>query len=175
MQPILKQQKTIFNHRILKVMKKLNYVTILFVGLFLMSVTTSAANIRNGFNEYEITSVNDVHVGRDVKAIWKLSYSNNEAPATVVKRKTFDGVEYVVQTAYFAVSYAQTARGFGAKEVRKSWSHVPRKITHAVICEKELANQAIITQNEVNDEQALGLIASYLPDLLNDGYTHLLN
>jgi hypothetical protein len=38
-----------------------------------------------------------------------------------------------------------------------------------------MKNQQIITPNKVDDEKALGLIASYLPDLLNDGYTHLLN
>ncbi len=156
-------------------MRNLNNIAILLVALFFVSLSASATNGSTGFNKYEITTVNGLHLGKSVKAIWTLSYSHNEAPITVVKRKTMEGIEYIVQTDYFAVSYAATATGFGAKEVRKSWSTVPRKITNAVISQKEMARQAIITPNSVNDEQALGLIASYLPDLINEGYTHILN
>lgn len=159
----------------LKVMKNLNYVTILVVGFLFVAISASAAGVRNEFKEYEITSVEDIHVGKNVKAIWTLRYSNDEAPVTVVKRKTIDGIAYVVQGSHFAVSYTATSAGFGAKEVRKSWSSVPSKITNAVISKKELAKQAVITPAVVNDERALGLIANYLPDLINDGYTHLLN
>lgn len=156
-------------------MKNLNYVTILVVGFLFVAVSATATGIRNEFKEYEITSVEDIHVGKNVKAIWTLSYSNEEVPVTVVKRKTLEGVEYVVQTNHFAVSYVATSNGFGAKEVRNAWSSVPKKINNAVISKDELAKQAIITPNKVDDKTALGLIAGFLPELLNDGYTHLLN
>lgn len=156
-------------------MKKVNYVTILFVLFFIVSAVANASGVRTDFKEYEITPVEDVHMGKNVKAIWTVSYNKKEAPVTVVKRKTIEGIEYVVQGEYFAVSYIASSKGFGAKEVRKSWSNVHRKINNAVICKKELARQQIITPNKVNDELALGLIASYLPELINEGYTHLLN
>ena len=114
-------------------------------------------------------------MGKNVKAVWTVSYSTTEAPVTVVKRITIKGVEYLVQNKYFAVSYVCTEKGFGAKEVRKVWSNVPKIITKAVISSKELSEQEIITPNKVNDEMALGLIANFLPELINDTYTHLLN
>ena len=156
-------------------MKNLNYVTILVVGFLFVAISANATGIRTEFKEYEINSVEDIHLGKNVKAIWTLSYSETEDAVTVVKRKTIEGTEYVVHSNHFAVSYAATANGFGAKEVRKAWSSVPRKITNAVICKEELAKQEIITPNKVDDKKALGLIASYLPELINDGYTHLLN
>ena len=52
---------------------------------------------------------------------------------------------------------------------------ITKKISRAVISREEMKRQQIITPNRVDDERALGLIASYLPDLVNDGYTHLLN
>jgi hypothetical protein len=156
-------------------MKNLNYVTILVVGFLFVAISASATGVRKEFKAYEIISVEDIHVGKNVKAIWTLSYSNDEAPVTVVKRKTVEGIEYVVQSNHFAVSYVATVHGFGAKAVRSAWSSVPKKINNAVISKAELANQAIITPNKVDDERALGLIASYLPELINDGYTHLLN
>ena len=156
-------------------MKKLNYVAVLAVVFIFTAVAANATGVKNELNEYEITPVEDLHMGKNVKGIWTLSYSKDEAPVTVVKRKTVDGIEYVVQSNYFAVSYASTVKGFGAKEVRKAWTNVPRKISKAVINGEELARQEIITPNKVDDKMALGLIASYLPDLLNDSYTHLLN
>jgi hypothetical protein len=156
-------------------MKKLNYVTILVLGLIILSVTTNANGVRKEFKAYEITTINDLHVSKKVQAIWTVSYSNEEAPVTIVKRKTAEGIEYVVQGKFFAVSYTNTSKGFGAKAVRKSWTSVPKQINNAVINKEELARQEIILPNKVEDEYALGLIASYLPDLINDNYTHLLN
>uniref|UniRef100_UPI003217F90E hypothetical protein n=1 Tax=uncultured Draconibacterium sp. TaxID=1573823 RepID=UPI003217F90E len=156
-------------------MKKLNFVTVLVVGLLLATISVHAAGLNKVFNDYEYVLIEDVHVSKKVKAIWTLSYNDSEIPVTVVKRKTLEGVEYVVQSQYFAVSYASGVSGFGAKEVRGAWSNVPKKINNAVICKNELQKQAIITPNKVDDKRALGLIASYLPELINEGYTHLLH
>lgn len=157
-------------------MKKLN-VTILAVAFLLVSVVASASETgsRAAFKAYEIEEVDNLYMGKSVKSLWTLRYSATEEPVTVVKRKTLEGVEYVVHSKHFEISYATTVYGFGAKETRRSWSEVPRKITRAVISQEELARQKVISPNKVNDEIALGLIASYLPDLINDGYTHLLN
>jgi len=156
-------------------MKKLNLLSVIAICLLVVSVSANATGLRTEFKEYEISTVDDLYVGKKVDAIWTLSYSANEVPVTVVKRSTMDGVEYVVHSKFFEVSYASTANGFGTKEVRKSWSNVPKKISKAVISQEEMKKQQIITPNKVDDEKALGLIASYLPDLINDGYTHLLN
>ena len=156
-------------------MKKLNYVAVLVVALFLVSLSANATGLRTEFKAFEIEEVNNLYMGKTVKALWTVSYSAVEEPVTVVKRKTLEGTEYVVHSKHFEVSYAMTNKGFGAKETRKSWSNVPKKITKAVINKEELARQEIITPNHVDDEKALGLIASFLPNLINDGYTHLLN
>lgn len=161
----------------MNVMKKLNYVAVLVVAFLFVSAVSNATGTgsRLEFNTFDIEEVDNLYMGKAVKAIWTVSYSTNEEPVTVVKRKTLEGVEYVVHSKHFEVSYATTADGFGAKETRRSWSEVPRRISRAVINDDELARQKIITPKKVDDEQALGLIASFLPDLVNDGYTHLLN
>jgi hypothetical protein len=156
-------------------MKKLNYVTILVVVFFLVSTAANATGLRTAFKAYEIEEVDNLYLGKSVKALWTLRYNANEEAVTVVKRKTLEGTEYVVYSKYFEISYANTAEGFGAKEVRRAWSNVPREINRAIISQQELARQRVLTSNRVDDAKALGLIASYLPDLINDGYTHLLN
>ncbi|WP_346863608.1 hypothetical protein [uncultured Draconibacterium sp.] len=156
-------------------MKKLNFAIVLLAAFFLVSLTANATGLRTEFKAYEIEELNNLHMGKEVKALWTVSYSANEEPVTIVKRKTLEGVEYVVHSKHFEVSYATTVDGFGAKETRRSWCDVPRKITNAVISKDELARQQVITPNKVDDKMAVGLIASYLPLLVNDGYTHLLN
>lgn len=176
--PSIKQRlktETVLLTKKIKVMKKLNVLFTMFVCLVLVSTTVLATGSRTEFKEFNITLVDDIVVGKDVKAIWTVSYDNAEKPVTIVKRKTIEGTEYVVYSKYFEVSYLASAKGFGTKMVRNSWSNVPKKINRAVINEQEFKKQEIITPNVVNDEMALGLIASYLPFLLNDGYTHLLN
>jgi hypothetical protein len=59
--------------------------------------------------------------------------------------------------------------------MKKSWRNVPKQISDAVLNQEEVKKQAIITPNKVDDETALGLIAGFLPQLINEGYTHLLN
>ena len=156
-------------------MKKFGLFTAAVLCLVVATVSANASGTRTEFNAYEIESVDDLFVGKKVDAIWTLSYSTDEVPVTVVKRNTLGGVEYVVHSKFFEVSYEASANGFGAKELRKSWSKVPKKISKAVISQEQLARQEVITPNKVDDEKALGLIASYLPELINDGYTHLLN
>ncbi len=156
-------------------MSKLNGTLTIFVCIILVSTSVFATNTRKEFREFEITSVNDIIVGKSVEAIWTVGYGENEKPVTVVKRKTIEGPEYIVYSKHFEVSYGITSKGFGTKEVRNSWSNVPKKINRAVISRKEFNKQRVITTNKVDDETALGLIASYLPFLINDGYTHLLN
>jgi len=156
-------------------MKKVSLFSLIVACLLVVTNFASATGSRTEFKDFSITAMDDLVLGKKVEAVWTISYSSDEKPVTVVKRSTFEGTEYVVHSQYFEVSYLASAEGFGTKEVRNSWRNVPKKINNAVISHEEFMRQQVITPNKVDDEQALGLIASYLPDLVNDGYTHLLN
>lgn len=157
-------------------MKKRNLITALVLVFFFSVAVASATEIRSPFSKYEIVPVENLHMGTDVKGIWTIRYNEAEAPVTVVKHSTKNGAEYVVESDFFVVSYAAGSNGFGCKETRKAWCNVPKKISRAVINPRVMEQQKILTPNrQLNDDEALGLIASYLPELLNDGYTHLLN
>lgn len=156
-------------------MKKLKMLASVLVCLVLVSGSALATSYRSEFKEYKIKAIDDVVEGKSVKKVWELSYNNSDTPVKVEKRKTLDGCEYIVYSKYFEVSYLACSKSFGTKSVRKSWSHVPQKINSAVINMKEFKRQQILTPNKIDDEQALGLIAAYLPLLINEGYTHVLN
>ncbi|GAB1451656.1 hypothetical protein MASR2M47_17120 [Draconibacterium sp.] len=156
-------------------MKKLKGLASVLICLVLVSGTALATGFRTEFKEYTIKAVSDVVDAKSVEATWEINYNNSETPVTVEKRKTSDGCVYVVYSKYFEVSYLACSKGFGSKMTKKSWGHVPQRINDAVINMNELKRQEILTPNKVDDEQALGLIASYLPYLINEGYTHVLN
>jgi len=156
-------------------MKKLSVVSSLFVVVLFLSVTVSATGIHSGFENCRITAVDDIFVGKKIEKVWTLNYNPQESSVTVMKRKTADGTDYMVRSAYFEVCYSLTAEGFGVKKLKPALCNIPCKITKAVIDPKEMEHQRVITPNNVDDKAAVALIASYLPDLLNDAYTHLLN
>lgn len=156
-------------------MKKVSLFSLIVACLLVVTNVANATGSRTEFKDFSITAMDDLVLGKRVEAVWTISYSSDEKPVTVVKRNTLEGTEYVVHSQFFEVCYLASAEGFGTKEVRSSLRNVPKKINNAVISHEEFMRQQIITPNKVDDEKALGLIASYLPDLVNDGYTHLLN
>lgn len=156
-------------------MKKLNVLFVIAVTLIFVAATAKATETSREFSNFEITPVNDLYLGSKVKKVWTINYGTDASPITVVKHKTIEGVVYAVHSRFFEISYLCNNEGFGAKKLRKSWCNVPSKITDAVIDTAELERQRIISPEKINDEFAVGLIASYLPSLINDAYTHLLN
>jgi hypothetical protein len=155
-------------------MKKSIFI-LLFAFAMISVLTTNATETKTRISNCEITELDDLHFGKSIKKVWTLNYTDNEAPVTVVKRKTLEGIEYVVYAKHFEVSYLSTHEGFGVKNIKKSWRMVPAKITKAVINEEQMKRQQVITTQNVDDEYAIGLIAGFLPDLLNKGYEHLLS
>jgi hypothetical protein len=158
-----------------KTMKKFKVITVFVVCVFLTSAYAGAVETNKGVRNYEIESVDNVQMGKSVEKVWTLTYEGSENPVTVIKRSTLDGTFYVVNSKFFEVCYLASSNGFGTRSVKKAWSNVPRQINSAVLNAEEIKRQQTLTLSKVDDEKALGLIASYLPGLLNEQYEHLLN
>lgn len=156
-------------------MKELKMFSAFVVCFLFVLVNVNAVGYRTGFNDYEIEEVENLNLGKSVEKVWTLTYNGSETPVTVIKRNSLDGTVYQVNSKFFEVCYASTSKGFGARTLKRSWSSVPPQINNVVINFEAIKKQQIITPNKIDDGQALGLIASYLPGLLNDQYTHLLN
>jgi len=157
-------------------MKNVKLLSVFVVCFLVLTASVNATGFRSEFKDYEIEAVDDLNFGKKVEKVWTLTYNSSEKPVTVLKHKTLDGVEYMVRNDFFEVCYAITSNGFGAKKVKNSWSNVPRQINRVVLNKEQLKRQEVISpKKEMEDEKALGLIANFLPDLINDEYTHLLN
>ncbi len=156
-------------------MKKLKVLSVFVICCLIVSVSANAVEFRKDYNNYEITAVDNTNLAKDVEKVWNLTYEGSENPITVTKRKIADGTAYVVNSKHFEVCYMSSSKGFGARTVKKAWSSVPLQINTVILNPNELNRQKTIVPSEVDDEMALGLIASYLPGLLNEQYKHLLN
>lgn len=148
-------------------------LTAIAVLLFACSFTF-ANSTENETVEFAITPVENLYLGKSVEKLWTISYSKQEKPVTIALRKVANGKEYVVRSEFFEVIYASDKKGFGVKKIHTSLKEVPGKINTSVLNKQQMQNQKILTPNKVSDAYALDLIASYLPDLLNGGYKHLL-
>lgn len=145
------------------------------VALAVVTITASAVSDDRTFEEYDISPLAEVN-NVDAKAdkAWVLSYAE-ESPIVITMQESKNCKTYIVRADHFEVAYQCSKKGFGARNVSFKNSTVPYELTSSVINSKELAKQKIISPNKMDDEKALGLIAAYLPDLVNPSYKHLLN
>jgi hypothetical protein len=125
-------------------------------------------------NRVEVTAVEDLHLGNSIEKLWKVSYSKDETPVTIALRPTSKGTEYLVRSEFFEVIYANDKHGFGVRKMPASLQEVPETINSFVLNKQQLQQQKVLTPEKVSDEEALKLIVSYLPDLLNENYQHLI-
>lgn len=125
-------------------------------------------------NKVEVTAVDDLHLGNSIEKLWKVNFSKEGTPVTIALRPTAKGTEYVVRSEFFEVIYANDKHGFGVRKMPASMKEVPDPINSFVLNKQQMQQQKILTPDKVSDEVALGLIVSYLPDLLNVNYQHLI-
>jgi hypothetical protein len=113
-------------------------------------------------------------LGKSAEKVWTISYSQQEKPVTIALRTVSGTKEYVVRAEFFEVIYTSDNEGFGVRKIHSTLRQIPEKINASVLNKQQIKQQTVLTPNKVSDAFALELIASYLPDLLNAGYKHLI-
>ena len=107
-------------------------------------------------------------------SVWNLKYSESENPIRITMEEKNGIKEYTVRNKFFEVAYVINKSGFGARLVKPGKAQVPDQILSQIINQDALKNQKIISNSQIDNATALNLIASYLPDLINNNYKHLL-
>ena len=104
---------------------------------------------------------------------WNLKYSESENAISITMSEKDGEKEYTVRSKFFEVAYVVNKNGFGARMIKAGKATVPVQILDQIINKDALNNQKIISDGQIDNATALNLIASYLPDLINDNYKHL--
>jgi hypothetical protein len=146
-----------------------------FVAIFLFGYSFSfASQTKKEAHEIAITPVENLYLGKSVEKVWTISYSEQKRPVTIALHTVSNGKEYIVRSEFFEVIYTSGKAGFGVKKMHSMLKEVPNETNVSVLNKQQMKGQKIITTNDVSDTYALGLIASYLPDLLNEEYKYLI-
>jgi len=106
-------------------------------------------------------------------SVWNLKYSDSDNSIKITMIEKNGEKEYTVRSKFFEVAYILNKNGFGARKVKASMAQVPGQILDKIISQDALSRQKVISDTQIDEKTALNLIASYLPDLLNDNYKHL--
>lgn len=154
-------------------MKSINRVfgrtSLIFAMFIVISLVGFSVNATTVLNEsFTITPDNSVNT----KA-WNLKYSESENAIKITMSENNGQKEYTVRSKFFEVAYVMNKNGFGARLIKGNNARVPDQILESILNKAALNNQKIISTAQIDNETAVNLIASYLPDLINSNYKHL--
>jgi len=155
-------------------MKTMTFRSAMFGLLLMVSSISFAGTVETETQEVKITPVENLHLGKTAEKVWTLNFSDQKKPVTVTMHQVGNTKEYLVRSEYFEVAYIAGKQGFGVTAMPRSLREIPVEINYSVLNKQQIENQKILTPNQITEDYALQLIASYLPDLLNERYKHLL-
>ncbi|HNW50320.1 MAG TPA: hypothetical protein PKH79_04505 [Prolixibacteraceae bacterium] len=152
--------------------------TILLVALFVLGMAATAAKADNltlsgdsqtKFGTYQLTPSSNYTVINDVAyKTWELTYSGSAEKYILFVVQGKDGnCCYNVKGDNFEVRYAVTSDGFGVRMVDPAFSSFSRKQLTKKLNIEQLQSQAVISSGQKSEEEYLGLIACFMPLLLN--------
>ncbi len=154
-------------------MKKIDCLLGRVVLIFVFIIITFHTNVRgevsaSSNNNFSITSNNTIN-----SSGWNLNYSASENGFKITLLENKGEKVFTVRSKFFEIAYVLNKNGFGARMIKGGQAEVPAQILNQILNEDALKQQKIISDASINDETALNLIASYLPDLININYKHL--
>lgn len=125
------------------------------------------------FGQYTIVNAETPMVYNDqVLKTYVLTYENTNKPITIallcenkLKCKTF-----IVRTNEFEVEYTCKNNVFGVKKIEKRFQKLPSDEMHLKLNHINYYSQRIICKNKNSEDELLGLIACYFPNLVNEQY-----
>ncbi|MFA5327847.1 MAG: hypothetical protein WC384_08665 [Prolixibacteraceae bacterium] len=157
-------------------MKKKNlFVHVMLIVFTLISVNVWAGNEGSFNSNYKISPDLNFTPTSVFQKSWEIAYGESKTPVHVFLKETKKGQEYLVRTKYFEVKYINGSNGFGVRMVTGTESTVSEALNTAVLNQLQLNSQKCISTEAIDASRVLEMIASYLPDLVNEQYNSILN
>jgi len=157
-------------------MKKRNlFVHVMLVVFTLISINVWAGNEESFSSIHKISPDLNFNPSSGFLKSWEIAYGESKTPVHVFMKETKKGQEYLVRTKYFEVKYVNGSAGFGVRTVSETERTVSEALNDAVLNQTQLVGQKCISADAIGNDQILEMIASYLPDLINEQYNSILN
>jgi len=151
------------------------FVQAVLIVFTLISINVWAGNEESFNSNYKISPDQNFTPSSVFQKSWEISYGESKNPVHVLLKETKKGQEYLIRTKYFEVKYVNGSNGFGVKMVNGSESTVSESLNSAVLNQTQLNSQKCISGEPIESTKVLDMIASYLPDLINEQYNSILN
>jgi hypothetical protein len=155
-------------------------ILILTICVALVSLGASAkitdskaltGNSLTEFGKYSIT-VSDAPmvVNNEVVKTYDLSYENTANPVRIGVVKADECMVYLVRSDDFEIQYSCKKGVFGVKKIDAQYQTLPKEEMDAKLDRVGYLAQRVICTNKKSEDELLGLIACYLPALVNEEY-----
>ena len=154
---------------------------ILTVCIAILSMSASAGNIKNGqalkgasltdFGNYTIVNADVPMVVNNVAIeTYDLKYVNNNCNVRIGLVKGKKCTTFIVRTNGFEVEYTCDKSIFGVKKIEKKYQQISKEENECKLDRVGYFAQRVICQNKKSDDELLGLIACYFPNLVKTEY-----
>lgn len=155
-------------------MKRITFLLAMVLTSMITFGSYSSVNFLEGdsntdFGKYTITASDQVVVIDNVAyQTWKLNYENNLEEYCVFYAPGTDGqCCFVVRCgAEFEVQYAKDEKGFGVRLVDPAMRMMSKKEAMKAINYDNFTRQMLLTSKDKSVEEYLGLLACYMPQLI---------
>lgn len=130
-----------------------------------------SGNSLTDFGKYTIEN-SDVPmvVDNQVLRTYELNYERTNNPVQIGLLKEKDCTTFIVRSDEFEIAYTCNKGVFGVKKVDKKFQEIPKEEMDAKLNKVSYYSQRVICQNKKSEEELLGLIACYFPNLVNEEY-----
>ena len=123
------------------------------------------------FGKYTIVQSENPMVFNDkVIETFDLIYENTNHPIRIGVVDEKDCKNFIVRSDVFEVEYICTKGVFGVKKLDKKYQELPSESNEAKLNKVSYYSQRVICRNPKTQDELLGLIACYFPDLVNEEY-----
>lgn len=130
-----------------------------------------SGNSLTDFGKYTIENSDVPMVVNDqVLKTYDLTYERTNDIVQIGLFKEKDCTTYIVRSDEFEISYTCNKGVFGVKKMDKKFQTIPKEEMDAKLDKVGYYAQRVICQNKKSEEELLGLIACYFPNLVNEEY-----
>ena len=131
-----------------------------------------SGNSLTDFGKYTIENASQpLSVNGEEVPTFNLMYENTRRPIQIGVVSTKEKcTNFIVKCAEFEVEYVCNQGIFGVKKISKEFRELPVEAIEAKLNRVSYFAQRVISQNPKSQEELLGLIACYFPNLINEEY-----
>jgi len=111
-------------------------------------------------------------VNNKVVKTYELTYENTDNPIRigVINDKKKDCKTFIVRSDEFEIEYTCNKGVFGVRKMESKFQTLPKEEMELKLNKVSYYAQRVICQNKKSEDELLGLIACYFPNLVNEEY-----